>query len=140
MFKKATGKGISIPVGIGIGVLLCVAVTMAGAALVAYLLSTEKMAVTGIGWAAIVLLVLASFTGSVVAAGIVKVNRLPVCLGVGAGYILMLLGCTALFFGGQYQGIPAAAVSVLVGSAGAGLLGFKGKKNFTRRRKIPAYR
>lgn len=140
MFKKSTGKGISIPAGIGLGILLCMLISFAGAAVVAYLLSTERMVVSGIGWGAIVIMAIASFVGAMLASKLVKVNRLPVSLGVGAGYILVLLGITALFFGGQYQGIGATIITVLLGSGGAGMLGFKGKKPAIRRKKIPAYR
>ena len=67
MFKKSTGKGISIPAGIGLGVLLSMGITLAGAAVAAYLLSSEKMAVSGVGWCALVILAAASFAGGILA-------------------------------------------------------------------------
>lgn len=140
MFKKATGKGISIPAGIGFGILLSLAVSLAGAGVMAYLLSAEKVAVSGIGWGAIVILASAAFAGGALGTKLVKGNSFPVSLGVGIGYFLVLLGCTALFFGGQYQGIVATFVTVFLGSAAAGMLGVKEKKSGFRRKKIPAYR
>ena len=140
MFKKLTGKGTSIPTGIGLGVVLSVLITVAGAALVAYLLVSEKMEISAIGLSAIVLLGVASFAGAILGAGLAKVNRLPVCLAVGGGYFLVLLGLTALLFGGQYQGVGAALIPVLLGSAFAGLLGLKGKKGFQFKKRKVAYR
>jgi len=140
MFKKSTGKGISIPAGIGFGVLFSIVITIAGAAVIAYLLNSERMSISGIGWGAIVILAIASFTGGVLASRLVKVNRLPVCMGVGVGYLLSLIACTALFFGGQYQGIIATAITVLLSSAGAGIIGLKGKKSPFQKKKILAYR
>ena len=140
MFKKSTGKGVSIPAGIGIGLGLSLIMSILGAMLVAYLLITEKMAVSWIGWCAIVILTMASFGGSVVAARVVKGNSLPVSIGVGGGYFLTLLGCTALFFGGQYQGIVATLITVFLGSAGAGIISSKGKNSGIRNKRIRAYR
>lgn len=140
MFKKTTGKGISVPAGIGLGIALSTGITIAGAALIAYLLSTERMAVSGIGWGAIVILAVASFVGAMLASKLAKGNKLPVSLSVGAGYILLLLGCTALFFGGQYQGTIATVITVFLGSGSAGCIGLKGKGTAFRRKKIHAYR
>ena len=140
MFKKTTGKCISIPAGIGLGVLLSLGISLAGSAITAYLLISERMTVEGIGWGALVILAVSSFAGAILAFRLVKTNRLPVCLSVGVGYILVLLGGTALFFGGQYQGIVAAVVTVLLASTVAGIICFKSKKATVRKKKIPAYR
>ena len=140
MFKKTTGKGPSIPMGIGLGVLLSLAVTVTGAAVMAYVLSAEKMAVSNVGWGTIVIAAIASFAGGLLAAGLAKVKRLLVCLSVGAGYILILLGCTALFYGGQFQGVVATVIAVVIASLCAGLIGLNRKKVPVRKIKIPAYR
>jgi len=140
MFKKATGKGISVPAAIGIGVLICIAISLAGAMIAGYLLTTESIAVSDIGWCVILISAAASFVGAMLAASAAKANRLPVCLGVGTGYVAALLGSTALFFGGQYQGVATMVITVLLACGAAGFLGWKGRKQAFRKKKIPVYR
>lgn len=140
MFRKLTGKGTSIPLGIGLGILLSLVITLLGAVVVAFLLVSEKIGVSAIGWAAMLLLGLGALGGSSLGAGLAKVSRLPVCMAVGGGYFLVLLMITALFFGGQYQGITAMLISAMTGSLVAGFLGLKGNKGFNFKKKKVAYR
>ena len=140
MFKKLSGKGTSIPAGIAIGLLLSAVITVVGAAVFAYLLASEKMGLSAVGLAAVLLQCVASFAAALLAAGLTKGNRLPVCLAVGGGYLIVLLGCTALLFGGQYQGVGASALAVLIGSGVAGIMGLKGKKDFHLKKRKVAYR
>jgi hypothetical protein len=50
----------------------------------------------------------------------------------GAGYYLTLLAMTALFFGGQYQGMGVTLGLVLAGAGTATLLSVKRKNSITK--------
>lgn len=140
MVKKGSVKTISLPVGIAIGVLVCFVVTLAGCAVVSWLIAGEHMAEDSVGIAAMVMLLIAAATGSLTASTAIKTKGLPVCMITGAGYYLLLLACTALFFGGQYHGVILSGLMILAGSGLVALLGLKGRKGAKRRFKIPAYR
>ena len=126
--QKVTGRSASIPWGIGIGVLVSVLLTVVGSAVVALLVSSETLPENGIGYCSIVILILSASIGSAVSYGLIKHRRLVVCMLHGLSYYLVLLGCTALFFGGQYQGMGVTALVVLAGCGTVGLLGLKGGK------------
>jgi putative membrane protein (TIGR04086 family) len=121
--KKATAKTVvSLPVGIALGVLISLIVTLLCAAGITQLVTAEKMAASGIDYPVMAVLLLASFLGSRIAAYYTKRLRLQVCLMQGTGYFLALLAATALFFGGQYQGIWASGLSIALGAISAAII------------------
>jgi len=130
----------SLPAGIGLGAAVSVAVTLLGAAVMAYLIAGEKLGQGSVGYGAMLIMTVAAVSGAMSAAGWTKRRRLMVCMCTGGVYLLVLLGCTAMFFGGQYHGVLTGAILILIGSAVAALAGMKGKNGLKRRRKIPAYR
>ena len=138
--RKVTGKAMSLPLGIGLGVMISVIVTLLGTVVLTYLISRESVTQEGIGLGCGIILVIASFLGDICACAGIKRRWLMVCAVCSAGYYLVLLAVTALFFGGQYHGILTGAILILIGSAVAALAGMKGKNGLKRRRKIPAYR
>lgn len=140
MVKKTTGKTISLPVGIALGILVSLVVTLIGAAIISWLVAGERMSEGSIGYASMVIHVLAAAAGALAAAGAVKAKRLLVCMVTGAGYFLLQLACTALFFDGQYQAVWLGALMIMIGCGGVALLGLKGRKTAKRKLKIPAYR
>ena len=78
-----------------------------------------------------------TLAGAAVAVGKIKRRRVYVCLLSGGIYYGILLAMTALFFGGQYQGMGVTALLVLAGSGLVALLGLRGEKGAKpRRRKI----
>ena len=126
--KKVTGKSRPMVAGIGIGLAVSMFLTMIGAALVANLILSGKMGEEGIGYGATATLLLSSAAGAWLAAILIKRRWMLVCLGAGGIYYLMLLAITAMFFGGQYQGMGVTALLVLGGSGAMGLLGVRGEK------------
>lgn len=131
--KKVSGKAMNIPVGLAIGLAVSVVMTIIGAVIVANLLITEKIGENAIGYGAIIILLLSSAVGSWLAALLIKHRWMIVCLGAGGCYFLTLLAITALFFGGQYQGMGVTALAVLGGSGAVGLLGLN-RENRSRKR------
>ena len=134
--KKVTGKAASFPVGLAVGLAVSMGITLMSAALLTHLVLSEKMSENAIGYGAMVILLIAAAVGAWIAAVLVKHRWMVVCLGAGGSYFLTLLAITALFFGGQYQGVGVTALLILGGSGGVGLLGLRqGKKVSFKRKK-----
>ena len=127
--KKVTGTSKSMAAGLAVGTLVSLLITLFGAAVIANLVLSEKMASQGIGYGAVLVLLLASAAGAWIAAAMVKHRWLVVCMGAGGSYYLMLLAITALFFGGQYQGMGVTALLVLGGCGAIALLGLRGERS-----------
>lgn len=136
--NKTTGTAMSIPVGIAFALLVSMIMTLAGAALTALLVSSEKIGEGAIGYMVILILAITSVIGALIAVMSVKRLRLQVSMIFGGSYYLLLLAMTALLFGGQYQGMGITAMIVLTGSALIAFLPAKGFK--IGKRKKMAYR
>ena len=135
--RKVTGTAVSMPAGIAIGCVVSLLLTLAGSSLAAKLISDEILKDTAIGYGSMLIVLLASALGAVTAISRVKRRYLQVCLLSGVSYYGLLLCITALFFGGQYQGMGVTAMLVLAGVGSVVLLGTKEKKtkNFRKGRK-----
>ena len=132
--QKVTGTATSMPAGIAIGWTASVLTTVAGSALVAKLISDEILADTAIGYGAMFILLLSAALGAAISEAKVKRMRLQVCLLSGLVYYGSLLGITALFFGGQYQGMGVTALLVAAGTSLVILLGGRDKKQRKHRK------
>ena len=132
--RKVTGTAVTMPVGIGIGCGISLSFTILGAGLVAKLISMEVLRETAIGYGAMMTVLLATVCGAGVAVNKVKKRILQVAMLVGAGYFALLLAVTALFFGGQYQGMGVTALLV-AGGCGAVILMTGREKKFGKYRK-----
>lgn len=136
--SKATGRAASLPASLAIGVGFALLWTVLGAMLVAKLVDNEVMPQESIGYGSMAILLTASFLAAAVSFGKLRRQRVPVCLGAGGAYFLCLLAVTALFFGGQYEGMGVTAVLVLLGAGAAILPGCRGRGGNSRKRyKIP---
>lgn len=126
----------SMPAGLAIGLAASLSITLLCTALIANLILSEKMNEAALGYGAMAILLLSSGAGSLIASVLIKHRWLLVSLGAGGIYFLTLLAITALFFGGQYQGIGVTALMILAGSGTVGLLGLKqGKRHSFKRKK-----
>lgn len=132
--QKPTGRAMSLPGGLAVGAAVSLGITLLCAAALAKLIDMEKMPWESVGYGIIVLLFLASFLGAIAAHRAVKRQRLLVCGVSGLLYFGLLLSITALFFGGQYEGVWPTAAVVLCGSICAFLLGLRGGRGGRRRK------
>lgn len=123
--KKVTGKAVSVPVGLLVGQAIAMIVSVLGSIIAANMILTETLEAGAIGYCAIVILMLASASCALISAWMIKHRWMIVCLGAGGIYYLLLLATTAMFFGGQYQGMGVTALVVLGGSGAVGLLGLR---------------
>lgn len=138
--RKVTGAATTIPSGIALGLLVSLAVTLLGAALTAYLVSAEKIGENGIGYSAMIILALGSAAGAWLSMSKIKRLRMQICLLTGICYYLLLLAMTALFFGGQYEGMGVTALAVLGGCGAVAILGARGEKRGKARYRKNTYR
>ena len=138
MKTSVSGKTMGIPAGIGIGTLISLVISLGGAAVSAWLVSGEKIGESGIGYAAMLIVALAAAVGAWFSTSMIQRMRLQMCLLSGMCYFLSLLGMSALFFGGQYQGIGTMAAMILCGCAVIAFL--PGKNGRFRMKKKKGYR
>lgn len=138
MNKKVTGKAMSMPAGLSVGLAVSIVVTLIATAVTANLVLAQRVGESAIGYIAVIVLLLASAMGSWLAAALIKRRWMVVCLATGGIYYLALLATTALFFGGQYQGMGVTAMAVLGGCGAIGLLGLRGESR--SRNRVKKYR
>lgn len=133
--QKVTGKAMSLPAGLALGGIISLSVTILGAVIAGKMIDGEVMAQNAVGYAAMVILLLAALLGAVTASGNIKRQKMAVCIGSGVVYYGTLLAITALFFGGQYQGMGVTALMILAGCGLAILYEVKAEGKGSRKRK-----
>lgn len=138
--RKPSGKAASIPKGLLYSGITGLTLTIIGASIIAYLVNTEMIAPSSIGYAVMVLLILSSLSSSFVAWKKVKHQKIMVCISAGFVYYTILLSITALFFGGQFSALFETALLVLCGSFLAIILTSGNKKRNTFGKAKNAYR
>lgn len=136
--RKVTGKASSMPAGLALGGAVSLIITLLLAAIIAKMVSAEKLAEENIGYGVMVLLFAASATGALVANGRIKRQRLLVSGLSGLVYVGILVSITALFFGGQYEAVGVTVLLVLGGSTVTALFA-KNPKRAGKGRKAKSY-
>ena len=136
--RISTGRALSMPAGLATGLSIGLATTVILSALLAKLVSTEKVEWGSIGYGIMIILLLTSVIDSKATCFMIKRRKLIGCFLAGLLYWLSLIMITALFFGGQYEGMGVTGVVVFCGSAIVCLLESKGekRKNANTRRSI----
>ena len=116
--------------GVGIGAVVSIMTTILGSAICAWLLASETIGESSIGYITVTLLLLSSIVGAFTAVCTIKRNRVPVCIISGGIYLLSLLTINALFFQSTYSGVGESALMVFAGVLSVAILGLKsGKKH-----------
>lgn len=138
--RKPTGTASSIPAGIAMAVLISMLITLLGTAISAYLVHSESIRQESIGYASMMVLLVSGAVGALTAINRIKRMRLQMCLLSGACYFLVLLSVTALFFGGQYEGIGTTALTILIGCGSIAALSVLLEKKGSAYRRKKDYR
>ena len=114
-------------VGLGIlkGTVWSLAVTAAGAAVMAALILKGVLRETAIGYTAMAVLLLASFIGSALAFRRVGKQLVFTSMLTGAGYFLCLAGLNAVMYKGGFEGVGVTALMILAGSGVTVLMNLK---------------
>ena len=132
MRRKLNGRAMSIPGGLAAGGAVSLLVTLLGAAVLAKLVETQSVPQGNIGYGVMLILILSSYLGALVSMSVIKRRKILVAACSGAVYMGVLLGITALFFGGQYQAVVVTTLLIICGSVLALLTGASG---FGRKRR-----
>lgn len=135
---KVTGKAVSVPKGLCCSVLGALGLTIIGVGITSKMIQQEWIAWNNIGYAVMVILLLASWLGAVIARHKIKRQKMAMCVLSGILYFGILMTITALFFGGRYSGVGETALLIICGS----MLGIILKKpdRKTRKRVYSGYR
>ena len=137
--NKVKGTAVSMPVGITLGVFLSLLVTVLLAALLTWLELAGQINENSIGYFSIGILLVASVLGPLLSAMKIKRRWMLVCCVTGILYYLTILGITALFFGGNYQGVGVSGLVILIGTLISGMLGLnRGRARDNHRKKYRA--
>lgn len=129
--QKPTGRASSIPWCLAAGLLLSGLLTLTGAALCARLISREVLQEESMGYCAAAILIVSGGAGEWLACRKAQHRRMVVSMLSAFCYLALLLCCTALFFGGQYDGIGVTALIIFGTGCAVGLLGLKKKHRGT---------
>ena len=108
--------GKSIPVAIGIGTLISILTMVIGAAVMTLLLANQTIEESAMGYGVLLVTILSVVIGSTVSILLARSRVLVVSLCTTLTFGLVLLAMTAMFFGGQYSGVPVTLL-VMAGSA-----------------------
>lgn len=125
---NVTGKTISMPAGFAFGVCISLTITLILSALLAKLVSTERLEWEQTGYAIMAMLLIASMVGTKTVCVVVKRRKLLICVVEGILYWLTLFLMTALFFGGQYSGMGVTAIVIFCANAIVCILELKGER------------
>ena len=119
---KLTGRATSIPGGIAWSAMISIGITLLLSVTGAILMAEVIRAPDRVGIWSMMILVIASIAGAVMAATKIKRHRLQVSLLHGVVYCLFLISLTLLFFGGNFVGMSATLTVIAVGSIVGGLV------------------
>lgn len=136
MHSYRNGRTMPLAMGAAVGALYGFLWTMAASALLSWAVHRQWLEMEFIGYGSMVILLTASVLAALIGYRKVKCRRVLVCISSGAGYMLMLLAMTALFFGGQYSGVEVTACLVFGGSLAAVFIGMESEKGSRKRHKI----
>ena len=119
--QKPTGMSSGMPGGLALGVLAAMVLTVLLGCLLAVLIAKEVLPEENVGYGVMAVLFVSSAVGSTVAYKRIRHRRLMVFVLSGICYLVTLTGLTALFFGGQYEGIFPTAM-LIIGGTGVAFL------------------
>jgi len=118
--KKPTGRAKTMAAGLAMGGCISLGITLLEIWILAMLISKDAVAQENTGYGIMMVLLTASWIGSLTAITLIKRQKLLVAALSGLAYFCVLLAITALFFGGQYSGAGETGLLIFCGS----MLGF----------------
>ena len=132
---KGNTKEKSLILSVALGVCFSMLMTISGAALTALMVNGQTIGEGRAGLAAKIIVGLSTIVGCVVASLFAKRLRLQVCMLCGGTYYSVLLGMTALLFGGEYTSMGITALIVLIFCVGTAFIPDKKGRKWTHRNK-----
>lgn len=119
---------------IALGIIAAIAMMLFSAGVFAIMISKEIISEAGTGYCSVTVLLLSSFSASLVAISNYKKMRIWTSVITGVTYSAVLLGMTAVFFDGEYRGILVTVMVVLSGCMIATILSRKGNNTLRLQR------
>ena len=113
MSYNRTNQGAPIPLKLLKSVVVGWLITIIGASIISILLHAERITEEVIKPAAVIILMLSAFVTAVIAGNATTEKRMLMCLGGGVVYYGSLVGCNALFYDAQYEGLLGALLTIM---------------------------
>ena len=126
--KWNSGKAVSIPKGLAMGNGVSLGLTLLLSLALAGLISRERLQWEQIGYGILVILFFSALLGAAISVKAVKRQRLMIAMGSGLLFWATLIAITALFFGGQYDGMLVTGLIILAASGTVALMGLRREK------------
>ena len=113
--KEYQNKERSILSAVCIGVLISISVMLIGVFIVSLLILNETVTNSTTGYLVMADILISTMVGSIGAIGVAKRKLAIVALCSSLIYMLSLISLTAVFYDGQYSGVPATLLLVMCG-------------------------
>lgn len=135
--KEYQNKDKSILYAVCIGVLISVTVMLIGVIVTSLLVANETVSSNTTSYWVMGISLVSSMIGSAVAIGIAKRQLAIVGISTSMAFMLILISLTAIFYGGQYSGVPATLLLILCGGISSVIIKSKKiVKQKTRRKNV----
>ena len=126
--KWNSGRAVSIPKGLAMGNGVSLGMTLLMSFALAGLISRERLSWDQVGYGILILLFLSALLGAATSVKAVKRQRLMIAIGSGLLFWATLIAITALFFGGQYDGMLVTGLIILAACNTVALAGLRGER------------
>lgn len=127
---KATGRAKTVPLGIAEGLTVSILITVIGAAIIAWMISSSFLKNDKTGYAIMAILFLAPLAGCLTSAKLIKHETAKVCLITGICHFVTLLVITGIAFHGEYSEIWVPLGLTVMGVLTSILLARKSTKRY----------
>lgn len=135
--QKPSGRAASMPAGLITGLGIGIGITLLLSAVSAVMVDEGWIGEKDIGYCAMVILITAPFIGARTAQKRIKRQHLAVCGMFAVLYSLVLMGITALLFGGRFEAVGVTLLLIGCGSALPLLIGERrNRRGKGRKRKV----
>lgn len=138
--RRTRANSISMVQAVASGLGWSVGVTLLLAALSAWMISREKIAMESMGYVSAGALILAGGGGAWLAAKLTGRKRMQVCILTAAAYLVVLVAIGVLCFDANGTGFGMTALAVLGSGCAAGLAGSGKRKTHSRKGVVKMYK
>lgn len=136
---KMKGKVMTIPAGICLGIGFSLLCAVLGAAVLCWLVASERVGEASIGYGVMVILMVSAAAGCLLTWGKIRHRRLLVTGLCALGYYLALLAA-GMLFGGVREGLAPGAAMIGLGGGISLIPGLLGSGSGARRPKLTHFR
>lgn len=132
MKVRRNEKGMSVAAGILKGALCGLGIVLLGALVITLLLNRKLLEINSLEYGVFIVTIVSVIVGCTIGTIAVGNHILIVSLGIGAAIQIALLGTTALFFGGTYQGVAVTTLLIAGVCLAVSLIMTKHAKGFQK--------